>query len=93
MRTKNAARITAAESEHMRRVKEAGCVCCGVGGFVEAHHIVQGAHFLTVALCDFCHRGPRGIHGDQSILRLAFKAAGERGELLALQETLRRVYG
>lgn len=91
MRTKNAARITPAEAAHMAKVKRSGCVTCDAGPFVNAHHIVQGDHFTVLGLCDPCHVGPQGIHGDQTMLRLRFKAGGERGELLALNETLRRV--
>jgi hypothetical protein len=91
MRTKNAARITPAESAHLRRVKESGCVLCDAGPYVEAHHIEQGDHFTAIGVCTACHRGPQGIHGDQTMLRLRFKAAGLRGEMLALNETLRRV--
>lgn len=88
MRTKNAARITPAESEHMGKVKLSGCAVCGAGGVVEAHHIKQGRHFTTVGLCDYCHRGPQGIHGDKTMWRIH-----KMDELDALNETLRRVYG
>lgn len=91
MRTKNAARITPAESDHLALVKSVPCVTCNMSGPGIAHHIVQGDHFTTLALCEPCHVGKNGIHGDQSMLRLRFKAAGARGELLALNETLGRV--
>jgi len=88
MRSKNAARISPAESAHMGRVKESGCAVCGAGGIVEAHHIKQGAHFTTIGLCPDCHRGPHGIHGDKTMWRI-FKM----DEIEALNETLRRIYG
>lgn len=88
MRTKNAKSITRAESEHMFRVKESGCAVCGIGGIVEAHHVKQGCHFLTIGLCPECHRGPQGIHGDKTLWRI-YKMTEET----ALNETLRRVYG
>ena len=88
MRTKNARRISPAESAHMGRVKESGCAVCGAGGIVEAHHIKQGAHFTTIGLCPDCHRGPQGIHGDKTMWRI-FKM----DEIEALNETLRRIYG
>lgn len=88
MRTKNAKRISPAESEHMGRVKESGCAVCGAGGIVEAHHIEQGCHFTTVGLCPECHRGPMGIHGDKTMWRIH-----KMDELKALNETLRRIYG
>lgn len=91
MRTKNAARITAAESDHLRRVKAIACVLCDSPPPSIAHHVEQGHHFTTLGVCEPCHVGPHGIHGDQTMLRLRFKAAGLRGEMLALNETLRRV--
>ncbi len=91
MRTKNAAPINKLERAHLERVKQSGCAVCGDGPFVEAHHIVQGDHFTVLGLCTYCHTSPQGIHGDQSAFRRRFKAVGERGELLALNETLSRV--
>ena len=90
MRSKNSKAISRAESEHLRKVKESGCAVCGagVGAVVEAHHIQQGLHYTTVALCPDCHRGPMGIHGDKTMWRI-FKI----NEMEALNETLRRVYG
>lgn len=91
MRTKNAPRHTADESEHLALVKSCACVLCDAGPPTIAHHVVQGDHFTTVSVCADCHVGPGGVHGDQAILRLRFKSGGERGELLAINETLRRV--
>ncbi len=91
MRTKNAARITADESEHMRLVKLTECVTCDKPGPNIAHHIVQGDHYTTLGVCEPCHVGKHGIHGDQSMLRMRFKSGGERGEMRALNLTLRRV--
>lgn len=88
MRTKNAKRISPAESLHMGRVKESGCAVCGAGGIVEAHHTKQGNHFTTIGLCDVCHRGPMGIHGDKTMWRIH-----KMDENDALNETLRRIYG
>lgn len=86
MRTKNAKRITSAESAHMAKVKESGCAVCDAGPYVEAHHIVQGCHFTTVGLCVDCHRGPMGLHGDKTLWRIH-----KITEIEALNETLRRV--
>lgn len=91
MRTKNAARITPAESAHMVKVKRCACVLCDASPPCAAHHIEQGDHFTTLAVCEPCHVGKHGIHGDQTMLRLRFKSVGLRGEMLALNETLRRV--
>jgi hypothetical protein len=91
VRTKNAARITPDEADHMRRVKLCACVTCDAGPPSIAHHVEQGDHFTVIAVCDHCHTGPKGVHGDQTMLRLRFKAGGARGELLAINETHRRV--
>jgi len=72
----------------MGRVKESGCAVCGAGGVVEAHHTKQGNHFTTIGLCDCCHRGPMGIHGDKTMWRIH-----KMDENDALNETLRRVLG
>ena len=70
MRTKNAAAITEHEGRHMRRVKELPCSLCDAPGPSEAHHIRQGAHFTTVALCADCHRGSLGLHGQKTLMRV-----------------------
>lgn len=88
MRTKNAKAINRGESEHMRKVKESPCSVCGAPAPSDAHHIVQGDHFTTVALCKHCHTGPMGIHGDKTMWRIH-----KLDELGALNETLRSVYG
>jgi len=88
MRTKNAKRITEAESEHMGKVKQSGCAVCGAGPYVDAHHIEQGLHYTTVGLCKECHTGSMGIHGDKTMWRIH-----KMDEIKALNETLRRVYG
>ena len=91
MRSKNSTPLTHAERAHLERVKSAACVLCDAPPPVEAHHVVQGDHFTACALCQTCHRGPSGVHGDQTMLRLRFKLAGVWGELAAVNETLRRV--
>ena len=66
MRSKNAARITDAEHEHMGRVKSQPCALCDAPGPSEAHHVRQGSHYTVVALCVECHRGPfMGLHGQR----------------------------
>lgn len=67
----------------MGRVKELPCSLCeGTGGY--AHHINQGQHFTTVALCWECHQGQHGWHGDKTLWRIR-----KFDELDALNETLR----
>lgn len=66
---------TKSESRHMGRVADLPCACCGVHG-VQVHHIREGqgmaqraSNFLVVPLCQPCHTGPRGVHGDKSMMR------------------------
>lgn len=87
MRTKNAKRITPAESEHMGRVKELACSVCGTAGPSDAHHIQQGQHFTVVALCRDCHQGSEnGWHGRKTMWRIH-----KLDELRALNITLARL--
>lgn len=67
---------TIAEKRHMGRVAQLSCGLCGAHG-VEVHHIRTGlgmaqraSHYLTVPVCPDCHRGPQGIHGDKTMLRI-----------------------
>lgn len=87
MRTKNAARITAAESAHMAKVKSLDCSVCDAPGPSEAHHIVQGQHMTTIALCPECHTNPfLGWHGQKRAWTVR-----KLDELGALNITLRRL--
>lgn len=70
---------TKAESQWMGRVKGMRCICCELldrqqEAPTDVHHIREGReqrnHWLTLPLCWHCHQGPRGIHGDKSILRM-----------------------
>lgn len=87
MRSKNSKPIADDESDHMAAVKSLQCSVCNAAGPCEAHHIVQGLHFLTVALCDDCHTGSiTGIHG-----RKANWLVRHMTELDALNVTLKRL--
>ena len=66
---------TKAEREHMARVASLPCACCGQYG-VQVHHIRDGqgmaqraSNWLTVPLCEGCHTGQYGVHGDKSRMR------------------------
>lgn len=79
---------------HMAKVAQLSCCTCGDYG-VQVHHIREGKgmsqrsdDFLTIPLCPDCHTGPRGIHGDKTMLRIK-KAT----ELDLLADTLRKIYG
>lgn len=87
MRTKNAKSFTAAERAHLELVKLCPCSVCGRAYPSEAHHIVQGDHFTTVALCQDCHTGSEnGWHGRRTMWRI-YKI----DEVGALNETIRNV--
>ncbi|MFC4727134.1 hypothetical protein [Coralloluteibacterium thermophilus] len=87
MRTKNAARIDAQERAHLAAVKSVPCVICDAPAPSSAHHIRQGDHYTTVALCADCHQGSvNGWHGQKVMWRLR-----KFDEIDALNETLRRV--
>ena len=48
------------------------CYLCGKMGYLEKHHIFHGTanrriadkYGLTVHLCPECHRGTKGVHGE-----------------------------
>ena len=87
MRSKNSKSHTEAESAHMASVKELPCSVCDRPGPSAAHHIVQGQHFTTVAVCDDCHQGSdNGWHGRKVMWRIM-----KMDELAALNITLRRL--
>lgn len=87
MRTKNAARITAAEHAHLEKVRNLDCSICDAPGPSEAHHIVQGDHYTTIACCPECHRGAfLGFHGQKRAWTIR-----KLDELGALNITLRRL--
>lgn len=78
---------TAAEREHVGRVKELQCAVCDAEGPSIAHHIEQGSHFTVVALCGDCHTGSNnGIHGRRVLWKIK-----KLSELDALNITLRRL--
>lgn len=65
-----------AEARHMGRVAELPCALCNAEP-VEVHHLREGqglsqraSNWLTIPLCPSCHRGPSGLHGDRSLLRI-----------------------
>lgn len=87
MRSKNSKPLTGAEEAHIKAVKNLPCSVCDAPPPSDAHHINQGQHFTTVALCKDCHQGSfNGIHG-QKRMWLVMKM----DELAALNVTLRRL--
>lgn len=78
----------------MSRIAELPCCLCGEP-FQEVHHILEGripgrrsSHWTTIPTCISCHRGPQGIHGDKTMLKIR-----KTTELELLAEVLERVYG
>lgn len=89
MNSKNKPAMTTAERAHVTRIKSLSCAVCGMPGPSEAHEIVQGAWFLSVALCADCHRNPLlGIHGQKRAW-----AIRKLDELGALNITLEAIHG
>lgn len=87
MQSKNKPAPTQAEKAHIERIKAMPCAVCWKHGPSEAHEVVQGLWFLSVPLCEDCHRGSfNGIHGQKRIW-----SAKKLTELLALNETLRKI--
>ena len=84
--------MTKAEKKHMDKVSQLPCCLCGSMP-VEVHHIREGqgmaqraGNMLVIPLCLNCHRGPSGIHGDKTMLRIH-----KKDELDLLNETLMQV--
>ena len=82
----NSKNLTKRERAHLLRVKEQPCSVCDAPGPSEAHHIEQGRHFLCVAVCPECHRGPSGWHGTKALWRVR-----KMDELGALNITIGRI--
>ena len=88
--------MTKAEKRHMDRVAQLPCALCGAMP-VQVHHMREGGAagagervdaWLTIPLCPSCHTGPRGVHGDKTMLKI--RKANEHG---LLAETLEKLYG
>ena len=74
--------MTKTEKKHLSRVAALGCMLCQLlergKTPAEIHHPRKGqgmgqraGHFLAIPLCPDCHRGPQGVHGDKTYLRIA----------------------
>lgn len=88
MRSRNSKALKPAEVEHLRRVKELPCSICNASPPSSAHHIKQGQHYTTVALCWDCHQGRNGWHGEKTIWRVK-----KFDEIDALAVTIERLQG
>jgi hypothetical protein len=71
----------------MAMVKMQPCAICNHPAPSDAHHIRQGQHFCTVALCRDCHTGSEnGWHGRRVMWRIR-----KMDEIDALNLTLSRI--
>ena len=82
--------MTVAESRHVDRVRRLPCCTCEAPPPSRAHHIREGqglaqraGHFCVIPLCEDCHSGKLGVHGDKTMLRIR-----KCTELDLLDETL-----
>ena len=90
--------MMSAGKRHMQRVAdfgmEHGCIVCREP-YAHVHHILEGrtpgrrsGDFCTIPVCEACHTGSHGIHGDRNRWSLR-----KMDELQALDKTLEAVYG
>jgi hypothetical protein len=76
--------MTAAEKDHVGRLKEMPCAVCNESGQSECHEIRQGLWFTSIPLCPDCHRGSvNGWHGQKRIWNVK-----KMDELDALDSTI-----
>jgi hypothetical protein len=72
--------MSTASKRYLSRVAALGCVVCRRMGYsdtpAEIHHprfaagmAQRASDWIALPVCPEHHRGPRGIHGDQSALR------------------------
>jgi hypothetical protein len=84
---------TKAESDYMAKVGQLPCALTGERP-VELHHIREGqggsqraSNFLVIPLSRDAHRGPLGVHGDKTWMRIQ-----KKDELDLLAETIEKVF-
>lgn len=84
MKSKNLSKL---DLDHMGRVKSLPCGVCGMPGPSDAHHILQGMHYLTIPLCKSCHTNSRlGWHGERAAWKIR-----KINELDVLNDTIRKI--
>lgn len=80
-------KLTAAEREHLQRIKEMRCGVCDAAGPSDAHHIRQGLQYTCIPLCKDCHQGSfNGIHGQARIWSVYKKDV-----MTVLNDTIKRL--
>jgi hypothetical protein len=80
--------LNASERKWVGLVKEQPCSVCGNNPPSDAHHIKQGNHYTTVALCKSCHQGSLlGLHGQKRAWAIA-----KMDEIDALNITIKNIF-
>ena len=67
------------EQRYMDIVAQLPCLTCPApDGPVELHHVREGqgmaqraGPYCVIPLCPDCHRGPMGLHGNKTMMRVA----------------------
>ncbi|MCG7931943.1 MAG: hypothetical protein N0E44_18070 [Candidatus Thiodiazotropha lotti] len=84
---------TKSEKAYMDRVAQLPCALTGESP-VELHHIREGqgmseraSNYLVIPLSPEAHRGPLGVHGDKTLLRIH-----KVTELDLLADTINKVF-
>lgn len=71
MQSKNKAKPSVLERQHIERIKNMNCAVCGQPGPSDCHEIKQGQWFTSIPLCRDCHQGPHnGIHGQKAMWKV-----------------------
>jgi hypothetical protein len=87
VQSKNKRAPTVSERLHIKRVADLQCSLCDAPGPSEVHELKQGKWFLSIALCESCHRGAfMGWHGQKRAWIMA-----KMDELGALNVTIERL--
>lgn len=87
MQSKNKRPPDQSERQHIERIKQMDCGCCGAAGPSDAHELEQGQWFTSIPLCRDCHMGSHnGIHGRRHIWNVLRK-----DELSVLNDTIRKL--
>ena len=83
--------MSKAEQSYKDRVAQLPCCLCGDVP-VSLHHVREGqgmaqraSDWLVVPLCPSCHQGPKGVHGDQTMMRIY-----KMDEMEMLADTIRK---
>lgn len=88
MQSRNKPKPTAAEAEHIERIKNMACIVCWAPGPSDCHELQQGLWFTSIPLCKSCHQSDHnGIHGRKAIWNV-----NKMTELTALNATIRELF-